>query len=495
MAEALRTFAGLTLLTALAVAPLYFGATRLLPFQTLLALAGAGGVAWMLSAAGGTAWTLPPWPATLAVALILVSALAWALFLAAPEMPAFTRGHFARIVSRWPNSVVPKSFPLLLTWAFVSVIAFLAFCDFARDASWRRSILWTMLITGAVVAIVGLIQNATRARGIYWLSGHRMPGAFFGPFFHHTSAGAYLNTVWPLGFSLALLGIQRRTASRLGIGLALACSAVILAAHSGHVSRLPQVIAVVVLIGFSGWCGLWRVFGHVRGLRPALGGIVIVFALTIAAFGATRVDEIKSRWSLLSWDKLTGQGAFVAPPPEPEWRGLMRDDLFVPSDHSGYPLGDRGAAYTAALHAIADRPWFGWGPGGWTAAAAHHSNDPFIRTFFLIVQFTHQDLLQGFVEWGLIGGTGWAFLLGGAVFAAVARVRTSPHLDYLGAGAAAALAAVLLQSLIDFPLQIPALLFNALGLAAVAWTVPASGKLPVLFADSVVSTNECAQSH
>ncbi len=495
MAEALRTFAGLTLLTALAVAPLYFGATRLVPFQTLLALAGAGGAAWIASAVAGTTWSPPPWPATLAVALILMSAIVWALLLTPPEMPAFTRAHFARIVARWPNSVVPKSFPLLLTWAFVAGVAFLAFCDFARDATWRRSILWTMLITGSVVAVAGLFQNATRASGIYWLPSHRMPGAFFGPFFHHTAAGAYLNTVWPLGFSLALLGIQRGAATKLGIGLALACSALILAAHSGHVSRLPQVVAATVLIGFSIWCGIWRVFGHVRGLRPALAGIGVVLALTVAAFGATRIDEIKSRWNLLSWDKLAGRGDFVSPPPETEWRRLMRDDLFIPSDHSGYPLGDRGAAYTAAVHAIADRPWFGWGPGGWTTAAAHNSVDPFTRTFFLTVQFTHQDLLQGFVEWGVVGGTGWAILFGGAVIAAFLRLRTSPSRDYLGAGAAAALAAVLLQSLIDFPLQIPAVHFNALALAAVAWTVPASGKLPVLFADSVISTNECAQSH
>jgi Lipid A core - O-antigen ligase and related enzymes len=495
MAEALRTFAGLTLLTALAVAPLYFGATRLVPFQTLIALAGAGGVAWALSAVTGAQWAAPPLPALIAVALILVSAVAWWLVLTPPELPSFTRGHFARIVSRWPNSVVPKNFPLLLAWAFVGMLAFVALCDFAREATWRRSIVWTILVTGAVIAVLGLIQNATRARGIYWLPSHRMPGAFFGTFFHHTAAGAYLNTAWPLGISLALLGIERRTVSRLGIGVALACTAVILAAHSGHISRLPQVVAVAILVGLALWCGIWRAFGRVPGLRPALAGIGAALALAVAVFGATRVDDIRSRWAQLSWDKLAGRGPVVAPAPESEWKRLMRDDLFIPSDHSAYPLGDRGAAYAAALGAIADRPWFGWGPGGWMAGAAANSTDPFTRSFFLTVQFTHQDLLQGFVEWGVFGGTGWALLFGGAVAIVVLRLRGSPSRDYLGAGAAAALGAVLLQSLIDFPLQIPAVHFNALALAAVAWTVPASGKLPVRFADSVVSPHECAQSH
>ncbi len=495
MAVALRTCAGLTLLTALALAPLYFGATRLVPFQALIALAGAGGAAWVLSAASGATWPAPPLPAIVAVALILVSVAAWCFVLTPPELPAFTRGHFARIVSRWPHSVVPKSFPLLLTWAFVGVLAFVALCDFARDPAWRRSIVWTMVVTGAAVAVLGLIQNATRARGIYWLPSHRMPGAFFGPFFHHTSAGAYLNTVWPLGLSLALLGVERRTAGKLGIGLALACTAIVLAAHSGHISRLPQVIAVTVLVAFALWCGLWRVFGHVRGLRVTLAGVALVLTLAVVALGATRVDEIKSRWNLLSWENLVGGRPAVAPPPESEWRRLMRDDLFIPSDHRAYPLGDRGAAYAAGLSAVADRPWFGWGPGGWTAGAAANSIDPFTRTFFLTVQFTHQDFLQAFVEWGIIGGSGWVLLFGGAVTFALLRLRLSPARDYLGAGAAAALGAVLLQSLIDFPLQIPAVQFNALALAAVAWTVPSSGKLPVFFADSVFSPHECAQSH
>jgi hypothetical protein len=47
-----------------------------------------------------------------------------------------------------------------------------------------------------------------------------------------------------------------------------------------------------------------------------------------------------------------------------------------------------------------------------------------------------------------------------------------PDRDLIGAGAVAALAAVLIQSLIDFPLQIPAVQFNVVALAALAWSVP-----------------------
>jgi O-antigen ligase len=150
----------------------------------------------------------------------------------------------------------------------------------------------------------------------------------------------------------------------------------------------------------------------------------------------------------------------------------MRPDLFVPSSHDDYPLGDRGAMYAAAAGAIGERPWFGWGPGGWMAAEAAHSTDPFIRTFFLTIQFTHEDYLQTAVEWGLIGAIGWALLVPGGVVHALRRLRARPSRDILGASAVIALGALLTQSLIDFPLQIPAIQFNAVALSALLWSSP-----------------------
>src|SRR5690606_5708311 len=190
------------------------------------------------------------------------------------------------------------------------------------------------------------------------------------------------------------------------------------------------------------WAGLWRMLGEVRGLRVATAAVVIIAAASMTLFGATRLDRIADRWEQFRQAKFgaPSSSAIAEPPPVEAWPRLVRDDLFIPSDHRTYPLGDRGAAYATALAAIKDRPWFGWGPGGWTAAAAAHSSDPFIRTFFLFLQFTHQDYLQTCVEWGLIGAAGWALLVPGALAHGVVRLGPRPSHDFIGAGAVVALA-------------------------------------------------------
>lgn len=475
MSDVIRAAAGCVLLVALALAPLNYGSTRLVPFELLIALCAIGAVAWGASRAMARTGSVPPRLAQLGVTLIAVSAVTWILALVVPALPDFTARHLARISARWPYSVVPREFGQLLWWSACAIGAWFALADLARQATWRWRIAAVMLVSGGAVALLGLLQNATRAKGIFWDDSIRLPGAFFGTFFHHTSAGAYLNSVWPLGFALALVNIRSQTESprvRSFIYGSLVCSALILAAHSGHVSRLPQVIALVVLVGFTLWIGLWRAFGEIRGLRVVAGVVSALLLVAVLGFGATRLDEISARWGKLDFASMRGGHEMAVNPPVVEWPRLMRDDLFIPSSHAGYVLGDRGAAYATAWQAIKERPWFGWGPGGWIAASAATSTDPFIRTFYLMVQFTHNDFLQTWVEWGVIGAAGWTLLVPGAAAHAFLRLGRRPSQDFIGAAAAAALASVLIQSLIDFPLQIPAIQFNALALSALAWSAP-----------------------
>ena len=476
MRQTLRHYSRCAFVLALVMGPLDFGSTRLLPYQILVVLVSTACLAWAVSEGLGASGLAIPRMAVLGASLVGLAALAWEVRLVFPEIPEFTVRHFHQISLRWPNAIVPTDKNWITAWSAAGALTILALCSLCREEGFRHAIGTAMVSTGFVVALLGLLQNATHARAIYWQHAVRTPGAFFGPFYHHTSAGAYLNTVWPLAAALSINQLQRtgRGARRAGVLFALA-TFVVLGAHLGHISRFPQIAAAIVLAGGLLWIRPWQ-----RRTLPARAGrlafqtvLVGAAAACIAAVG-NRVGDIDARWSSLRASDIAGTGAPMKSAPPELWPKLMRDDLFVPSSHAEFVLGDRGAAYQTAVRAALERPWFGWGPAGWMAAAAANTNDPFIRTFFQMMQFAHEDYLQTLVEWGLVGAAGWALLVLGAATRCALYLGSEPGRDLLGAGAVLGLAAVLIQCLIDFPMQIPAIQLNAMALAALAWSTPAA---------------------
>src|SRR5690606_16408336 len=107
VAGSFRTVAGIVLLAALAIAPLNYGSTRLLPFQTLIALTAVGGVAWLVSCMVSGVWPTYPLATRIGVLLIAFVAGVWLFILPVVELPAFTARHLSRLTARWPHSILP----------------------------------------------------------------------------------------------------------------------------------------------------------------------------------------------------------------------------------------------------------------------------------------------------------------------------------------------------------------------------------------------------
>lgn len=450
-----RLAAGGCLAAALASAPLAWGAVRPAGLWLLIALLGAAALGWCADLLAARRLPALPGVLWLGLAALLVSLAPWLFGVASPTpSPGFTRHHFAEVVQRWPHSRVALDSASALALPAGLGLAFMIAADLGREREWLNVFAVTLVLTAAAVALLAIAQHLSGAPGIYWRNEGRLPGRFWGTFFHHTSAGAYLNTAWPLALGLAL--VHRAWARPL-----LAILVLLLAAHATHVSRFPQVAALLVgfvLVIRFGLAGSTR-------RRLVLAGVLAVSALLGAATG--RLDEIAERWRHLGEN---GRSARVAVPPESEWPKLVRDDLLIPNRYQHGPAGDRGEAQRAALRAITARPWTGHGPGNWTAAAAQHSSDPYVRSFFLYLHFAHQDFLQAATERGAAALVALVVLLPGAVIA-VCFVRRSAtgSSAWLRDCAAAGLGAVLLQSFLDFPLQIPAIALNAHVLAGLAW--------------------------
>jgi O-antigen ligase len=139
-------------------------------------------------------------------------------------------------------------------------------------------------------------------------------------------------------------------------------------------------------------------------------------------------------------------------------------------------LGDYRLAVATCLRMIPKSGLLGFGPGTWSATYPHFTNDTFLRTFYLNLQFAHNDYLQAVVEWGVLGAAAWAFLILGAMDVTVRRLckNRANNLEVtreeaISIGCALALFGVLLHALLDFPLQIPSIQLYVCVLVGLLW--------------------------
>ena len=473
---ALRGASGAILVGLLVFAPLNFGSTRAGGPEAITVGCFTATLLWCLACAIGRHRPQVPAFVLFATVFFAVATLPWitGLALATPVSP-FTQQHFAHVAARWPFSIVWRTPGNTLAFALALAASVIPLVDLARSRGWALGFALALTATAAGVALLALAQNYTHATGIYWRDDGRLPGNFCGTFYHHTAAGAYFNTAWPLAVALTWLAWDRQqpTPWTLALGIAGALVTIVLvAAHGSHVSRFPQVAALLVAPFLLR--GL-RVKMPGRRLRWLAAAALLAVALLVVLAG--RTGDIGARWRLMFAPVSAAPVAIH--PPESAWPALIRDDLFIPHTSQSGGLGDRGEGWRTALRSIAARPLTGHGPANWMGAASHHTGDPFVRTFFLYLQFPHQDFLQSAVEWGLPAALGWWGVLVGAVVAvARARVWSGPWHRPLGIAAACALAALLLQSQLDFPLQMPAIAYNAVVLAALCWAGATAVRTP-----------------
>lgn len=477
----LRTAAGLGVLALLVLAPVHYGSTR------------RGGIEWILAVGFPTVllWgssliverRRPVVPRTFAVcaALVLLAAIPWLAGLVQPTpVSAFTQDHFARVAARWPDCLVWWSRWNQVACVGLLVALMLVAGDLARRPAWLLAMIAAMTATGTAVAALAHLQNALGWKTVFGESAPPLMTYFSGTFYHHTSAGAYLNSVWPLAFGLTWLswragwrqGWSRHRLVQTFAGVA--ATGLLLTAHGAHVSRLPQVVAALCLVAFT--LVLLRRYGVKVGRWTPARKIGVAFGLLALAATAVllvnttgRVDQIAARWRALLFPPADPTLPRWHQPPESEWNAYVSGDLIIHASGRESTFGVRQIACEDAITAIRARPWFGHGPANWIGAASRYSSDPTVRTFFQLLQFTHQDVLQFAVEWGLIGALGWWGLLAGGLWRLAYLNVSGRPLGAIEFGVCFALGAVLLQSQWDFPLQMPGIAVNIAVLAGLAW--------------------------
>lgn len=381
----------------------------------LLALSLALAVSAVGAALGSTSAAMPVpgllllgWAAWSVVPL----PLEWIKALFAPRAEAIEA---ARAVGAEPWSSLAADPAAALRGAVMlaSLFALFSLARTASSGSRRAAVLTAVGLAGA-----GLVQAALGLEQFFAASASGEAEAIArGSFINRGQFAAFLLTALGVGVGLvASSGPQLRRRPELAVA-ALAAGLLLAAGLVTSMSRAALAAAgLVVLVSLAK-----------AGRRTRLAGMALVAVLALGALG-------------------TGAGERV---------GRRFEQLVANSGDPGRLLVWRDSAPLAAQYAV-----WGAGPGGY-AAVFERGSVYFPRK---TVSHAHSDVLEAWIELGVVG-----FLLlfagVGAVVWKVCRGRGDP----LALGALAGAAGPLLQSVVDLPLQSPAVAASVaccLGLAS-----------------------------
>jgi O-antigen ligase/Flp pilus assembly protein TadD len=336
------------------------------------------------------------------------------------ERPPLAAGNS---LSLYPGATRRELIRLLAVFLLFAVVR----NNIASAASLRRLDI-ALVVNGSLLAFFAIIQFFTSPRDtIYWTV--KTPGAVFGPFVCRTHFPFYLNVCIGAGIGLLLSRSSREEGEegRAGLsgllhdppklwlccGLALMVGSVLLSLSRGGFLALLGALTVLLLLR------------PIRSLRFAWSGAVVVsVALALALVAWLGYDRVETRLSTI-------------------WTGQALEQSRWPLWADGWPL-------------VQEFPLLGTGFGTYGYAEPLHRSHMGPQFF---VDHVHNEYLEALVEGGIvrlaisltaIGLVGWFG------YRAVRRHAGQP-LGGLALGALFGFVAVVLHSVGDFGLHLPAI--------------------------------------
>lgn len=282
-------------------------------------------------------------------------------------------------------------------------------------ASEARKIAVILSVYGAIVASFALVQGVAPNGKLYWMRQPLLGGWIYGPYVNHNHYAGLMEMLVPIPMVIAVSHLaHEKTRIAAGIAAAVMAGTIFLSGSRGGMLAIFVELATLGVL-------LSR---QKKQLRIALG---------VAAFVVVLV-------SLLVWlggKELTTRVTSISTEARGEISGGMRLSI------------DRDTA-----RMFTQRPVFGWGLG--TFPVVYPQFRSFYTNFF--VNEAHNDYLQLLAEMGILGSFTMAWFL----FIVFRQVRRKTHKwtsDVSGAvslACALGILGILVHSLVDFNLQIPA---------------------------------------
>ncbi|MGB6546906.1 MAG: O-antigen ligase family protein [Candidatus Acidiferrales bacterium] len=315
------------------------------------------------------------------------------------------------------------------------VLVFLAVQSFRTTKDWREFV-WFLLVLGFLASLLGIVQQFTFNGKMYWFREMKYGGVPFGPYVNRNHFAGFVELVVPPGLAvLVLRGERRDLLPLLAILTLLPIGALFLAAsRGGIIAFLCEIVVLVLLVAM-----------REKEWRTLAAGFLILF-LASAMVAWIGVGPSLERFAEYRSLEVT----------EARRVEMTRDSLKIFRDH----------------------PVLGTGFGTLQQVF------PRYETLYdgLVVDHAHDDYVELLSDAGAVGALLGAWFLVLLFWQGAKSLRSSRGTPDLAVhiGALTACVGLLIHSLSDFNLHIPAnaLIFLLLAALATSSTAP-PGPLPV----------------
>ncbi|MGB5686014.1 MAG: O-antigen ligase family protein [Candidatus Electrothrix sp.] len=320
-------------------------------------------------------------------------------------------------------SVYPYASRIIIYKGLTAIALFFYVVNTQRSREKINRLLWVIVILGAMYAVMGLTLIDGDILGFKIFSQKRYNISLFYVNYNHFAG--YLEMVFCLSVGLAAASNGGKRILLFGMTVLIAIAMLSTLSRGG-------------IIGLTGGLAFF-ILASAFMQRQKKGTLLLFSAITIgliiiAWFG---LDPVLKRLSTL-------------------------DDLSVAGEA-------RIQIWQDTLQMIYDRPFLGWGPGTFSVAFPAYQSQGFNQQF---VNYAHNDYLELAADTGIIGLTAFiGGLLSLYIFCLKKLSTARTYWQKIGTGALAACFSILIHSVTDCNLQIPANLFlfaTAAGIAVVA---------------------------
>jgi O-antigen ligase len=351
----------------------------------------------------------------------------------------------------------------VVTLLFFLLASHLIAANFLAGQGRQAAVVKFLAVFGFVVAVFGLIQYFAWNGGIYWLRVSDGGRWVQGPFVNHNHFAGYMELLIPLPLALIATGAVKDSRVLYGFASVVMIIALVLSASRGGMISLAIALVFVAVCGFN--------FSRSRVRSGYSGGKL----LTSGGLGGKRMGLRRFASTALILGSILAGLLWLGL--EPVVNRLPDAASVGNAENSESFEASRGWIWRNSVRIFAANPILGTGMGTFATAIPIYGVDN--RATYdgklLIWDRAHNDYLQILTDTGAIGGSIALWFIASIIIVVKRNSKIAdPFRAGIAIGCGGSILSILIHSVFDFNLQLPATSLLFLTLIAIAANLTSS---------------------